>query len=128
VADHDDFHALSGKLLYLYVNLGHQRAGGIEDLEFSGHGMVSNLSRDPVGTHDHSGTERNLVKILYEHCALLAKVSNHMVVVDNLMPDINGGAESLERPLDNLNGAVHTGTKTPRFREKNLHFIHCSHG
>jgi hypothetical protein len=90
--------------------------------------MVSNLSGDPVGTHDHSRTQRDFIEVLDKNSTLLAKVPNNMVVVDDLMPHINGRSKSFKRPLYDLNGTVDPGTETPGFREKNLHFIDCSHG
>jgi hypothetical protein len=90
--------------------------------------MVSNLSRDTMGTHNHSRTHWDFIQVLHKNSTLLPQVSNNMVVVDDLVPNINGRSKSLERSLDNLNGTVHPRAEPPRLRQKNLHFVHCSHG
>jgi hypothetical protein len=44
-----------------------------------------------------------------------------MAVVDDLVPHIDWGTEFFERALDDLDGSLHAGAKTPRLRQDDLH-------
>jgi hypothetical protein len=60
------------------------------------------------------GWSGNLVQLLDEDGALLFQGFDHMTIVDDLVAHIDRRAVALERPLDDLDGAVDTGAKTAR--------------
>jgi LmbE family N-acetylglucosaminyl deacetylase len=94
------------------MNLGHERTGGIKHFEISAAGVITDFSRNTVGTHDDPGANWNLVKILDKNRALIAKIRDDMIVVHDLMAHVDRGAESLERALNDFDGTLHPGTKS----------------
>ena len=53
-----------------------------------------------------------LVEILDEYRPLGSQIGHHMVVVNDLVPHINGRTKLLKRTLNNLNGTINTRTKS----------------
>src|SRR5690606_1330036 len=52
--------------------------------------------------------------------AFLAKVVDHVAIVNDFMAHIDGGAEQFERTFDNIDCAVHTGTEAARLGQQDL--------
>src|SRR3569623_906281 len=64
---------------------------------------------------------RDLRQILDDTGAARLQRIDHALVVDDLVPDVDGRAVFLERTRDNLDGANHAGAKAAWLRENNLH-------
>ena len=102
--------------LRLAVDLGDQRAGGIE-IEH-----VARLAPRPAPTLARRGRRRppagpvsgHLVELLDEDRALALQAVDHVAVVDDLVADIDRRAPFLQRHLDDLDRPVDTGAKAAR--------------
>ena len=73
--------------------------------------MISYLSGNTMCAHDQSRSEGDLVEILYEYRPLGSQIGHHMVVVNDLVPHINGRTKLLKRTLNDLDGPINTRTK-----------------
>ena len=106
----------------LGVDLGDQRAGGVDDAEsacFGGGG--AHRGRDTVGAVDELCALRRLLRVLDEDGALLAQAVDHVAVVHDLVAYVDGPLGANERALDDLDGPVHAGAETPGAGEQ-----HCA--
>ena len=118
VADHHDRVALGGEAAGRDVDLGHQRAGGVDRAQVAGGGVVVHRRGDAVGGEDDHLALRHLGLLLDEDRAALGELLDHVLVVDDLLADVDGGAVELERALDRLHGAVDAGAVAARGGEQ----------
>jgi hypothetical protein len=115
VADQNDLQA--GLLMGagLHMHLGDERAGGIEVEHVAGPGRRRHGLRHPVCRKDHGRLRfGDFVQLLHKNGAFGSQGLHHVPVVDDLMANVDRSAILLERQLDNLDGAIDTGTKTAR--------------
>ena len=97
-----------------HVHLGHQGTGGVEHIQQAALGFLLHHARHAVGAENHRGAVRHLVQFLDEHRADGAQAVHHVFVVDHFVPHIDGRAEQDDRPLDDVDGAVHAGAESAR--------------
>ena len=109
VADHHHRVALGGEAAGGDVDLGHQRAGGVDRPQAVGGGVVVDRRGDAVGGEDDDRALRHLALLVDEDRAALGELLDHVFVVDDLFADVDGGAVDLQRALDGLHGAVDPG-------------------
>ena len=74
-----------------------------------------------MGGKDGDAARRHLVQFIDEIGALGAQAFDDMAIMDDLMPDIDWGAEFIDGAFDNFDGAFDTGTKTAGLGEDYLH-------
>ena len=72
------------------------------------------------GEDDGAVGLRNLLQLLDEDSALRLQALDNVAVVDDLVADVDGRAESLQRLLDNLDGALHARAEAARGTEQNV--------
>ena len=121
VADEDHVEPASGEAASLRVHPCDQRTGGVDHLELPRRRVRLHLAGDAVrGEHGHR-SERDLLDVLDEDGAALAQVGDHALVVDDLVADVDRRAEPLERPLDDLDGALDAGAEPSRVCEQDFH-------
>ena len=102
----------------LDMNLGDERAGGVEHEHAPARGGVGHRLRHAVGGKDDRRVGlRDLVELLDEDRALGLELLDHGAVVHDGVAHIDRRAISLERELDDLDGPVHPGAKAPRGRQ-----------
>ena len=118
VADHHDVVALAVQALYFVVHLGHQRAGGVEHGEAARAGPLMDSLGHAVGAEDDHGSVGYLVELFDEDGAARAQRLDHVAVVHDLVAHVDGGAEVLERPLDDLDGPIDSGTEAAGIGEQ----------
>ena len=118
VADHHDRVALGGEAARLDVDLGDQRAGGVDRAQAAGGGVVVDRGGDAVGGEDDHLALRHLGLLLDEDRAALGELLDHVLVVDDLLADVDRRAVELERALDRLHGAVDAGAVAARGGEQ----------
>ncbi len=107
VADEQDVVVVAGEALGLVVHLGHQRAGGVDDLQAAGGGGLVDGRGDAVGGEHHDRALGHLVVVVDEDGARLGQGLHHMLVVHDLVAHVDRGAVFLQGPLDGFHGAVH---------------------
>ena len=125
VADQQDRVARFGVLDRFQVDLGHQRAGGVDrpQLPLAGHRGESRATRRgprtaasrPAGTSASSSTNVT---------PRPRKWLDDVLVVDDLVVDVDRRAERAERQLERLDRHVDAGTKPARTRQEDLHVLH----
>ncbi len=118
VADHHDRVALGGEAPRRDVDLGDQRAGGVDRAQAAARGVVVDRRGDSVGGEDDHLALRHLGLLLDEDRAALGQLLDHVLVVDDLLAHVDRGAVELERALDRLHGAVDAGAVAARGREQ----------
>jgi hypothetical protein len=118
VADEHDRVAVAREAARLGVDLAHERAGGVDDVEIAGGGGRADGGGDAVGGEHERGAGRYLVDLLDEHRAAALEVGDDVGVVDDLLADVDARAVVLERLLDDLDRALDAGARGPRRRER----------
>ena len=118
VADHHDRVAVGGEAARRDVDLGDQRAGGVDRAQLAGGGVLVHGRGDAVGGEDDHLALRHLGLLLDEDRAALGELLDHVLVVDDLFADVDGGAVVLERALDRLHGAIDAGAVAARGGEQ----------
>ena len=120
MADEDDVAAEPAMAQRLLVHLGDQRAGGVQIEEVQPPGVRRHRFGDAVGGEDDRLAAvfvRYLVEILDEDRALGLEPLDDIAVVDDLVADIDGGAELLQRQDHDLDGPVDPGAEAARAAE-----------
>ena len=108
-------------MLGLAVDLGHQRAGGVELEEVARLRRRRHRFGDAVGGEDHRLVGRgNLVELLDEDRALGLEALDDIAVVHDLVADIDRRAVLSQRQLDDLDGAVDAGAEAARAAEEDV--------
>ena len=121
VTDQRDLHALAVEALGLDVDLGDQRAGGVDRPQLLGRRRLSHGRGHAVGAVDEQRTLGNLGGILDEDGALGPQALDHVPVVDDLVAYVDRRAEAIERLLDDLERPVDTGTEAARAGQLDAH-------
>ena len=114
VADQHDVEAARGVALALFVDLGDQRAGGIDHVQMALAGRARHALGDPVRAEHRDRTFRNLIDLVDEAGALALQRLHHVLVVDDLVPDVDRGAKQLQRALDDLDRPLHARAEPAR--------------
>ena len=121
MTDHHDVAPLLAHLRNFDVDLGDERASGIEHDETAGIGIGAHrLGYAVRGKHDR-GAGGNFVQLLDEHGAFRLEVVDDELVVDDFMAHVDRCAELRERLLDNGNRAVDAGAETTRIGQYDIH-------
>ncbi len=118
VADHHDRVALGGEAAGRDVDLGHQRAGGVDRAQVARGGVVVHRGGDAVGGEDDHLALGHLGLLLDEDRPALGQLLDHVLVVDDLLAHVDRRAVKLERTLDRLHGAVDAGAVSARGGEQ----------
>ncbi len=121
VADHDHLEILPAHAMNLPVNLGDQGAGGVDGAQIPILGGLPHRGGNAVGAVDQLGAQGGLVGFVDENGALGAQIIDHPAVVDDFVAHVDRLFAAGERAFDDLDRAVHAGTKTPGICEDDLH-------
>src|SRR5262249_50335161 len=117
MSNHHDLEPELAHLRHLDVHLRHQGASRIEHAQAPLLGFLAHSLRHAMRAEDHCGTGGNFAPRFHEYSPFGAQIFDDVLVVYNLVANINRCAGQAERTLDDLDRAVHTGTKTTRLRE-----------
>jgi hypothetical protein len=114
VADKDHLEAFAAITRYLQVNLGYQRAGGVEYPKPPLLCVLANAGGNAVRAEDHSRAGGNLVKLVDEDSATALQAVDDETVVYHLVTDVDGGAVELQDTLDDFDCPVDAGAEAAR--------------
>ena len=115
VADEDDGEALVVVAPGLHVNLGDQRAGGIDLEHVARRGGSRHRLRHAMGGKDDGPVAiGDFVELLDEDGALGLEIVDHEPVVHDLVAHIDRRAIERQGPLDDVDGAHHAGAEAAR--------------
>ena len=121
VADQHDLAPLAVEDLGLAVDLGDQRAGGVEVEEVPRPRRLRHRLGTPCAEKITGCVGvRDLVELLDEDRALRLQALDDVAVVDDLVAHIDRRAEPLERQLDDLDGAVDAGAEAARRAQQDV--------
>ena len=121
VADQRDLVALAGETLRLHVDLGHERAGGVDGAQAASHRRLAHRGRDAVRAEDQERFGRHFVGVLDEDRTLRTQVVDDVPVVHDLVAHVDGRTKALQDQFDDRDGAVDPGAEATRAREMDLH-------
>ena len=114
VADHHDRVAVGGEAARLDMDLGDERAGGVDRPQVSRRCVLVDRRGDAVGGEDDDLPLGHLALLLDEDRAALGELLDHVLVVDDLLADVDRRAVQLQRPLDRLHRAIDAGAVAAR--------------
>ncbi len=121
VADEHDLAAALEVDLRLAVDLGHQRAGGVEVEEVALPRFLRHRLADAVGGEDHRlRGRRNFRQRLDEDGALRLQAIDDVAVVHDLVAHVDRRPEFLQRQLDDLDRPVDAGAEAARAAEQDV--------
>ena len=121
MADQDNVAPGAAMPGHFHVHLGHQRAGRIEHPQAAfAAGLAHGLGNTMRGEY-HGRVVRDLVEFVDEDGTGLGQAVHDEAVVDDFVAHVDGRAEQVQRPLDDLDGPVHTGAESARIGEQNIH-------
>jgi len=120
MAHEHDRVAVAGVLERLQMHLRDQRAGGVERAQPALARLGAHRGRHAVRRKDDHGAVRHVREVVREHRALPAQVLDHVAVVHDLVPHVDGRAVDLERHVDDVDGAVDAGAESTRRGEPEL--------
>jgi len=126
MADQDQRVPLLGELDRLHVNLRHQRAGCIDDLQAAFLCTLANRGRDTVGRVDHSRAFRNLVQLIDEDRALFRQIVHDIAVVHDLFAHVDGSAKGIESNLHNVDCPHNAGAEAAGLQQEDTFGLWCS--
>src|ERR1700730_6702590 len=114
VTNQNDGALLARELQRLEVNLGHQRASGIDDLKRSGFSFFPHRRRHSMGAEDQHRAMGHVIDGLHKNSPTPPKLLYYVGVMDNFVMDVHRGAISFQRQLHNVHGPNHSRAKTSR--------------
>jgi hypothetical protein len=100
------------------VDLAHQRAGRVDDVEVACRSGRADGGGDAVGGEDERRAGRDLIDFLDEHRAAPLEVGDHVGVVDDLLADVDAGAVVVQGLLDDLDCALDARARGARRGER----------
>ena len=120
VADVDDLVALAGPHLDLVVDLGDERAHGVDHEAAAGPGGGHDLGGRAVGRQHDRAARRHLGDVVDEHHAEVPEAVDHELVVDDLVVAVHRRLEGPHHPGQRLDGHLDAGAEAPGGGEEHL--------
>ena len=114
VADQDHLEALGGVALTLVVDLGDERAGGVDHLEAALAAPRLDRLGDAVRAEHRDRALRDLVDVSTKLRALALQRLDDVLVVDDLVAHVDRRPEAAQRPLDDLDRPLDPGAEAAR--------------
>jgi hypothetical protein len=121
VADKNAFTAVAAVTHDFHVNLGYQRAGGIEYTQAAPGGFILYRTGHSMGTEDNQLVIWDFVQFIHKDRTTLTQVIHHKLVMDYLMPHIDWCTEYIQSTVNNFYSAINTRAKAAWVGESNLH-------
>ncbi len=119
VADEGDEVSGVGVPARLGVHLRHERADGVDDAQAAGLAVLADGRCDAVRRQHADLPRRDVVLGVDEDRAEPLQPADDVVVVDDLVPNVDGRPVRLEQPLDDLDRAVDARAERPRGGKEN---------
>ena len=94
------------------------QVGSLFGVEFTALALISEDAREARGFLARRDG-RDLAFVVDEDRAAVLELADDVGVVDDLLADVDGSPEAIERSLDRLDGAFHPGAVPPRRGEEN---------
>jgi hypothetical protein len=131
MADQQDVEVVLCEAHRFLVDLGDQRAGGVDGAQTPVLRRLDHGRRHAVRRKDHQRTLRHLVRFVDKDGSLFFQRTDHVHVVDNLLADVNRRPIVLQRLFYGDDGPVNAGAVSARGRQQDLlwagHRRGCQH-
>ncbi len=114
MTDQNYFQSLAGVVTPFLMNLGHQRAGRIDNWQVAALGFFLDFRGDTVGAEYGNRAFRYFVELFDENSPLRAQRFDDVLIMDDLVPDIDRRSVESQRPLDDLDCPLDAGAKPAR--------------
>ena len=111
VTDHHHLQTVLMMAFGLDMDLGYQRAGGVDIDHLAARGLGGDGFRNTMRREDDRTIIRAFVQFLDKHRTLGAQPIHNEFVVHDFMPHIDRRTPFLDRHFDDLDGAIHTSAK-----------------
>ena len=118
VANKDKRISLLGEFDGFDVDLGDQRARGVDDSQSSALAALANGGRNAVGGIDDALAIWNVVDFMNEDCAFFRQLIDDISVMDNFTADIDGSAEGFQSDLDDVDRAYYASAEASRLEQQ----------
>ena len=113
--------AVSAVTRDLDMHFGDQRAGGIEYPQPARGGFLAHRLRHAVRAEYDDAVVGHLFQLLDENRSARAQIVHHVPVVHHLVAHVDRCAKHVQRAIDDINGAIDAGAKTPGIGQTNIH-------
>jgi hypothetical protein len=120
MTDQDHRAALTDIALALVMNLGHQRAGGVDHRQIAIGRFALHAFRNAMRAEDRDCAVGNLRHVLDEPGALRFQRFDHVFVMDDLVTHIDRRAVFLQGALDDVDRPHHAGAKPARLGQHDI--------
>ena len=108
--------ALAGADLELVVDLGHERAHGVDHHAAGPAGVGDDLGSRAVGREHERRAGGDIVHVVDEDHPLGPELVDDVTVVDDLVVAVDRRLEDPDHPRQGLDRLLHTGAESPRAR------------
>ncbi len=120
MADQHDGVVLARELHRFQMNLGDQRAGGVDHLQLALLGLLPHGRRNTMRAEDDARALRHLAQFFDKNRAGLPQFIHYVPVVDDFFTHIYRRAVKVQSDLHHVDGAHHSGAKSPRPEKDDL--------
>ena len=120
MANQDNGAALVVVLFDFEMDLGDERAGGVDNPQFAILGAVPFAGRDAMSAENDALAGGHLVEALDKNRALAFQRLEHEAVVHDLMAHVERASVGAQRAADGLDGTIDAGAKSARLSQDNF--------
>ena len=120
--------ALAGTDLDLVVDLGHQRAHGVDHEPPPARAAATTSGAEPWAESMSGAPVGDLVDVVDEDHAEVGEALHHEPVVDDLVVAVDGRLEGPHHPGQGLDGHLHPGAEASGAGQEHLLDVHASQG
>ena len=117
MTNQDDAVAAPGVLYRFNVDLGHQRAGGVDHPQITQLAGLANAGGHAMSAINKTLAVWNFIYFVNKDRALGFQFFHHVAVVDDLFAHIDRRPKGVQRNADNINGPHNSGAKTPGLQQ-----------
>jgi hypothetical protein len=118
VTDQDQRVAIPSKTNGFDVNLGYQRTRRVNNPKSPPLTGLTHLRSHAVSGVNDTFTLGDLIDAIHKDRTLGDQFFDHVAVVNDFLPDVDGRAEGLQCDTNDIYGTDHTGTEASRFEEE----------
>jgi len=109
---------LLGELDGFNVDLGDERAGGVNDPEAAALAEFADGGRNAVSGVNDALAVGDVVDFMNEDCALFRQLIDDIAVMDDFAADIDGSAEGFKSDLNNIDRAHYASAEASRLEQQ----------
>ena len=125
VSDEDDFMSLPPVTSCFVVYPAHQRTGCVDHPQAADSGIVLHFPGHAVRAEHGDGAYRDVSDFFDEMSTLPAQTVDYVLVVDDLVPNVDGRAVDLQGSFNDVDGPDDSGTESSWLCEQDTQRLLC---